>query len=89
MHVHACYKCNMRTTIDLPDSLRAKLVEIAARRGEKGFSGLVAEAVTRYLADLDAREALTRRAASALGTLNDEDAEALRTAVRELRERWR
>lgn len=41
----------MRTTIELPDEQRAKLLELAARRGEKGFSKLVQEAVAEYLAD--------------------------------------
>ena len=51
MHVHAWHNRLVRTTIDLPDELRGKLLELAARRGEKGFSSLVAEAVARYLGD--------------------------------------
>ena len=35
----------MRTTIEMKPEHRAKLFELAARRGAKGFSGLVAEAV--------------------------------------------
>jgi predicted transcriptional regulator len=40
----------VRTTIELRDELRAKLLEMAGRRGEKGFSHLVEEAVDRYIA---------------------------------------
>lgn len=79
----------MRTTIDLPDDLRARLLDLAARRGEKGFSSLVREAVVTYLADLDSRAARIARAASLLGTLSEEEAEAMRAAVTSLRERWR
>lgn len=66
----------MRTTIELPDDLRARLLEIAARRGEKGCSGLVREAVARYVADLDSRSAQVAKASKVLGTLSRRDAEA-------------
>lgn len=79
----------MRTTIDLPDELRGKLLDLAARRGEKGFSGLVAEAVTRYLADEAGRVERLRAAVDGLGTLDDAAADALEASVRELRARWR
>jgi tRNA(fMet)-specific endonuclease VapC len=39
----------MRTTIELKDESRAKLLAIAARRGEKGFSRLIDEAVEQYV----------------------------------------
>ena len=34
----------LRTTIEIPDDTRAKLLELAVRRGEKEFSGIVQEA---------------------------------------------
>ena len=40
----------MRTTIELKPEHRARLLELAARRGEKGFSSVIAEAVDAYLA---------------------------------------
>jgi metal-responsive CopG/Arc/MetJ family transcriptional regulator len=79
----------MRTTIELPDDLRAKLLALAARRGEKGFSGLVREAVAAYLADLEGKNARAERALAVLGTLSEEEAEDLRRNVVALRERWR
>lgn len=79
----------MRTTIELPDQLRAKLLELAARRGEKGFSGLVAEAVARYVQDEAERAERLRAAKGALGRLDDAAADALEASIRELRARWR
>lgn len=79
----------MRTTIEIPDELRARLLEIAARRGEKGFSHLVREAIARYLRDLERQEEAAREAQAAIGSLSDEEADALETSVRELRGRWR
>ena len=79
----------MRTTVELPNSLRAKLLELAARRGEKGFSRLVQEAVALYVADVEEREKAFERARSALGTLSDAEAHDLESAVADLRGRWR
>jgi hypothetical protein len=41
MHVHASKIRVMRTTIELRDDQRARLLEIAAREGRKGFSHLI------------------------------------------------
>ena len=40
----------MRTTVEITAEQRAQLLKLAARRGEKGFSGLVREALETYLA---------------------------------------
>jgi predicted DNA-binding protein len=79
----------MRTTIELPDSLRARLLHLAASRGEKGFSNLVREAVEAYLSGLGSKDEGRRRAAEVLGTLPDGEADHLEESVRRLRERWR
>jgi metal-responsive CopG/Arc/MetJ family transcriptional regulator len=89
MHVHDLDSPLVRTTIDLPDDLRARLLDLASRRGEKGFSSLVRDAVAAYLADLESRSARAARAAQVLGTLSEPEAEALRQSVSALRERWR
>ena len=47
----------MRTTIELSSEHRARLLEIAARRHEKGFSSIIAEAV----AELEQTQPLTVR----------------------------
>lgn len=89
MHVHALDTPGMRTTVELSDEIRARLMEMAARRGERGFSALVEEAVARYLEEEEERRRLAREARSVLGTLSDDDARDLEESVRALRERWR
>jgi predicted CopG family antitoxin len=79
----------MRTTIELKDEHRAKLLELAARRGEKGFSDIVAEALEAYLVNL-ARDDEKRKIALRLGgSLDAAEVEELRAATRSLRESWR
>lgn len=79
----------MRRTVELKDEHRAKLLELAARRGEKGFSDLLAEAIDVYLETLS-REDDTRKIALGLqGSLTGKDVDELRKATGLLRKSWR
>ena len=81
----------MRTTIEITDAQRARLLEMAARRGEKGFSGLVQEAIDHWLAaQRDAAEMeRIRKALAVLGTLDDKAADALEASTKAIRRSWR
>lgn len=79
----------MRTTVEINDEQRAKLLELAARRREKGFSRLVQEAIEHYLQDLERREQAVRRALATLGTLSEKSEKRMKSSLRTLRDRWR
>jgi metal-responsive CopG/Arc/MetJ family transcriptional regulator len=79
----------MRTTIDLTDDQRARLLELAARQGEKGFSRLIQEAVDRYLEELERGEEAVQRALGVLGTLSEKSERTMRSSIEALRKRWR
>jgi predicted transcriptional regulator len=79
----------MRTTIDLPDEQRAKLLELAARRGEKEFSVLVQEAVAAYLEQHATGGERVRRALALRGALQGEAGDKLLEATQEARRTWR
>ncbi|HQT95417.1 MAG: hypothetical protein B7Z68_09575 [Acidobacteria bacterium 21-70-11] len=79
----------MRTTIELRDELRAKLLDMAGRRGEKGFSRLVEEAVDRYIAEELSRAEPRRAALAARGSLARVEAADLAARVAAIRESWR
>ena len=79
----------MRTTIELKPEHRARLLELAARRGEKGFSSVIAEAVDAYLERTAEGGRLRKRALSLRGKLRSRDAERLRSSVARIREFWR
>jgi len=79
----------MRTTIELKDEHRAKLLELAARRGEKGFSDVLAEAIETYLDGLSRDEKKRQAALRLRGSLGEAEADELRQATRSLRESWR
>ena len=79
----------MRTTIELKDEHRAKLLELTARRGEKGFSSVIAEAIDAHLRRTDASGEARARARRLRGSLSQKDADRLRNTAAELRESWR
>jgi metal-responsive CopG/Arc/MetJ family transcriptional regulator len=80
---------DMRTTVEIRDEYRARLLEIAAVRGEKGFSALVEEAVRRYLEEEDRRAEARRAAVAVHGTLTDGEADELEERVADIRRSWR
>lgn len=81
----------MRTTIELDETQLMKLKRLAAERGEKGYSRIISDALTRYFVELSAEEMEERRreVARLRGSISDEEAEHMRQVVRELRENWR
>jgi Arc/MetJ-type ribon-helix-helix transcriptional regulator len=87
MHVHVIFQI-MRTTIEMSEVHRAALLRLAAERRQKGFSGLVAEAIDAYLGNLGVGD--ERVGAQRLrGVLSASDAEELEARTRAVRESWR
>ena len=78
----------MRTTIELPDEQRARLLEIAARRGEKGFSGIIQEALEHYLRTQQQSEAV-EQALKSRGKFSEAEADEIHESALALRSRWR
>ena len=89
MHVHAWQDSLVRTTIEIPDEQRARLLDLAARRGEKGFSRLVQEAVERMLDEDDSRKSRTQAALALKGSLGAQAADDLAASVARVRSTWR
>ena len=89
MNVHTTHDALMKTTIELSDESRARLLQLAARRGEKGFSSIVEEALGRYFAQEDRRREAVDRALAALGSFSSEEANRLEEEVRKHRRSWR
>ena len=91
MHMHVLYwrEVRMRTTIEIKDEHRAKLLEIAAQRGEKGFSKVVEEALEVFIQTQIKNDELRRRALRLRGAINQKEAKELRERTQALRENWR
>ncbi|MEW6045499.1 MAG: hypothetical protein AB1609_03335 [Bacillota bacterium] len=79
----------MRTTIDLPNDKRARLAAIAARRGLRGYSELINEAVERFLEEEENRQAQIAKVLALRGVLTDQQAREVEQRIREVWSRWR
>ena len=79
----------MRTTIEMKPEHRARVHELAASRGEKGFSAVVAEALELYLDAQRGRSDAIRAALSLKGSINKTEASDLLAETRRARSNWR
>jgi metal-responsive CopG/Arc/MetJ family transcriptional regulator len=79
----------MRTTVEMKPQHRSALLALAARRGEKGFSSVLAEAIEEYLKEERTRVQRRKELLSLAGSLSAEEAKSLRSAAASLRENWR
>jgi hypothetical protein len=79
------YNRAVRITIGLDREHRVKLLELAARRGEKDLSAVIAEAIEAYLGDTTAMDRLRKSALALRGKLSKAEAESLRRHVAALR----
>jgi len=88
MHMHVTMK-SMRTTVEMKTEHRSALLALAARRGEKGFSSVLAEAIEEYLRGNKERSQRLKDFLSLEGSLSAEEADNLREVTTALRESWR
>ncbi len=79
----------MRTTIEMKPDHRARMMDIAVARGEKGFSNVVAEAVELYLARESSRAAVIEAALSLRGSMSASESDSMMNEVRKVRAAWR
>jgi hypothetical protein len=79
----------MRTTVEMKPEHRSALLALAARRGEKGFSSVLAEAIEEYLDQERTRVQRRKELLSLAGSLSLQDAKNLRSTAMSLREQWR
>lgn len=77
----------MRTTVEISDLQHQALSTLAQRRGLRGFSQLVQEAVDSYLADLGQDEVGALLALE--GILDDREEQQLRSRIEATRATWR
>jgi hypothetical protein len=79
----------MQTTIEIKPEHRARILELAANRGEKGSSKVVGEALELYLKAISGRSKAIQSALAMKGFLNGKEADGLLTRTRKIRANWR
>ena len=79
----------MRTTVEMKPEHRSALLSAASRRGQKGFSAVLEEAIEHYLRTEQDREKRRKTLLSLAGSLSAAKTVKLRRSVKTLREHWR
>ncbi len=77
----------MRTTIELPNDLRQKLISESAARNLRGFSPIIVEALRNYFKKME--NGRKKEIQSLKGCLNDEEYVQELKRVKNGRENWR
>jgi len=79
----------MRTTVEMKPEHRSALLALASRRGQKGFSAVLGEAIESYLRGEKDREKRRHTILALAGALSEKEADQLLRTVHEIRENWR
>ena len=75
--------------VDLKPDQRVALETLAARRGQKGFSSIVSEAIEHFLSSEQEKEQTKQELLALRGSISAIDADNLRKNTRRIRKLWR
>lgn len=79
----------MRTTVEMKAEHRSALLALAASRGQKGFSGVLEEAIEAYLRGDEERKKRNEMFHSLAGVLTEDEGNELEREVKAVRASWR
>lgn len=80
---------DLRATIELPDRLRASVMAVAARKGYRGYSKVIVEALEFYLAEKEAKEGGLADLLAMRGAWSGQEAAEVRERIDAARDNWR
>lgn len=78
----------MRTTVELSDDLIAALHALAVKKGQRGYSRIMEEAVKHYLHDLEKKGGAVSVLMKMRGSWSTEEAVETRKKLEEIRKNW-
>ncbi len=79
----------MRTTVEMKPEHRAGLIALASKRGHKGFSSVLAEAIDLYLRSHDDQARRAKVLLSLGGSISPEEGARMKRVAADLRKNWR
>jgi metal-responsive CopG/Arc/MetJ family transcriptional regulator len=80
---------SMRTTVELSDDLIAALHALAVRKGYRGYSRVMEEAVKHYLRDHEKKDQSLNVLLKMKGSWSAEEAAETKKKIEEIRKNWR
>lgn len=90
MHYHeeTDERCQMRTTVEISDDLIATLHALAIKKGYRGYSRIMEEAVKHYLHDLEKEGRVWSVLMRMRGSWSSEEAVETKKKLEEIRKNW-
>lgn len=79
----------MRTTIELSDFHRSILHQLSLKRGWRGYSKIIREAIDFYLAHEERSQKERLEILKLKGTFSDKEASQIKAQIKEIRCNWR
>lgn len=79
----------MRTTIELSNELISSLHALAVKKGYRGYSKVIEEAVHFYLKKNEEKESATRRLLRMRGSWSGEETREVKKRIEEMRKNWK
>jgi metal-responsive CopG/Arc/MetJ family transcriptional regulator len=79
----------MRTTIELPGNLISVLHALAVKKGYRGYSKVIKDALDFYLKENEKREMNKKKVLRMRGSWSETEAEEIRVRLEEIRKNWK
>ena len=79
----------MRTTVELPEDMIAALHALAVRKGQRGYSKVMEEAVAYFIEDQEKKDRDRASVLKMKGTWAKSEADETRERIEELRKNWK
>jgi hypothetical protein len=78
----------MRTTIEIPDRYRGILHSLAVKRGLRGYSVIIEEALDTYIDSLSKNDNLKNDILQMVGSWQEDEISQVKTKIKEMRGNW-
>ena len=78
----------MRTTIDIQDRYRNILHSLAVKRGLRGYSVIIEEALDKYIDNLSKKDDLKNDILQMKGSWQEDEIFQVKTKIKEMRGNW-
>jgi hypothetical protein len=78
----------MRTTIEIPDRYRSILHSLAVKKGLRGYSSIIEEALDAYIDGLSRKNDLRNEILQMMGSWQEEEVSEIKEKITEMRKNW-
>jgi hypothetical protein len=78
----------MRTTIEIQDRYRSILHSLAVKKGLRGYSTIIEDALDTYIDGLSRKDSLKNEILQMMGSWQEEEISQVKDKIKEMRKNW-